>query len=312
MLERTFTLKASDGTEVFVYGWLPESTPRGVVQVAHGLAEHAGRYRRFAEACVARGLAVYADDHRGHGRTAKEGALGYFGAEHGWRAVLDDLYRLGDHITGQHPGVPRVFFGHSMGSFLTQQVLFERGDQLAGAVLSGCASGVSNPLAPIGRFVARVERARVGATRPSALLTRMSFGDYNRAFAPNRTEFDWLSRDPAEVDRYIADERCGFEASTQLWIDLLGAMPALGAPSNLAQLPKDLPLYLTVGERDPLHRGLKDFHALVEGYERAGMRNVTVRVWPDARHEILNETNRDEITEAMLRWVDEEPLKKGS
>jgi alpha-beta hydrolase superfamily lysophospholipase len=311
MLERTFTLKASDGTEVFVYGWLPEGTPRGVVQVAHGLAEHGLRYRRFAEACVARGLAVYADDHRGHGRTAGDGTLGYFAAEHGWRTVLDDLYRLGDHITGQHPGVPRVFFGHSMGSFLAQQVMFERGDQLAGAVLSGSASGGSNPLAPVGRLVARVERARLGPKKPSAVLTKMTFADYNRAFAPARTEFDWLSRDPAEVDRYIADPRCGFEATTQLWVDLLGALPGLAAPSNLAQIPKDLPVYLTVGERDPLHRKLKDFHALVEGYERAGLRNVTVRVWPDARHEILNETNRDEVTEAVLHWVDHEALRIG-
>ena len=311
MLESTFTLKATDGTEVFVYEWLPEGEPRGVVQVAHGLAEHAGRYRRLAEACTARGLAVYADDHRGHGRTAKDGPLGYFAAEHGWRAVLDDLYRLGDHITGRHPGVPRVFFGHSMGSFLTQQVLFERGGQLAGAVLSGCASGGSNPLAPVGRLVARVERARVGATKPSSLLTKMSFGDYNRAFAPNRTEFDWLSRDPAEVDRYVADDRCGFEATTQLWVDLLDALPGLGAEANLARLPKDLPLYLTVGERDPLHRGLKDFHPLVAAYERAGMRNVSVRVWPDARHEILNETNRDEVTEAILHWVEKEALARG-
>jgi alpha-beta hydrolase superfamily lysophospholipase len=311
MLERTFTLKASDGTEVFVYGWLPEGTPRGVLQVAHGLAEHGLRYKRFAEACAARGLAVYADDHRGHGRTAAGGTLGYFAAEHGWRSVLDDLYRLGDHITKEHPGVPRVFFGHSMGSFLTQQVMFERGDQLAGAVLSGSASGGGNPLAPIGRFVARVERARVGPKKPSAVLTKMTFADYNRAFAPTRTEFDWLSRDPAEVDRYIADPLCGFEATTQLWGDLLGALPGLADPKNLAQIPKDLPVYLTVGERDPLHRKLKDFHALVAGYEGAGLRNVTVRVWPEARHEILNETNRDEVTAAILDWVDQQALRAG-
>lgn len=308
MVERTFTLKATDGTEVFVYSWAPDEAPRATLQVVHGLAEHAGRYRRFAEACVARGIAVYADDHRGHGRTASADSLGFFAAEQGWRAVLDDLYRLGDHVTREHPGRPRLLFGHSMGSFLSQQMLFERGDQFAGAVLSGSASGTSNPLAPVGRLVARVERARVGARRPSPVLTKMSFGDYNRAFAPTRTDFDWLSRDPAEVDKYVADDRCGFEASTQLWVDLLDAMPGLGAPSNLAQLPKDLPLFLTVGERDPLHRKLKDFHALVEGYERAGMRDVTVRVWPDARHEILNETNRDEVTEAILHWIDRGPL----
>lgn len=312
MVERTFTLKATDGTEVFVYAWLPDGDVRASLQIVHGLAEHAGRYRRFAEACAARGVAVYADDHRGHGRTARADALGFFAAEQGWRTVLDDLYRLGDHVTREHPGLPRVLFGHSMGSFLSQQVMFERGDQFAGVVLSGCACGTSNPLAPVGRLVARVERARVGARKPSAVLTRMSFGDYNKAFAPNRTEFDWLSRDPAEVDRYIADDRCGFEASTQLWVDLLGALPALGDEANLAHLPKDLPVYLTVGERDPLHRKLKDFHPLVAGYERAGMRDVTVRIWPDARHELLNETNRDEITEAILHWIDRSALKVGA
>lgn len=311
MKERTFTLKATDGTEVFVHSWLPDGAPRATLQVVHGLAEHGARYRRFAEACTAAGLAVYADDHRGHGRTASADALGFFAADHGWRTVLDDLYRLGDHVTREHPGLPRVLFGHSMGSFLSQQMAFERGDQFAGVMLSGCASGVSNPLAPVGRLVARVERARVGAKRPSPVLTRMSFGDYNKAFAPNRTEFDWLSRDPAEVDKYVADDRCGFEASTQLWVDLLGALPGLGAPDNLSHLPKDLPLYLTVGERDPLHRKLKDFHPLVAAYERAGMRNVTVKVWSDARHELLNETNRDEITAALLHWIDRTALKGG-
>ncbi len=288
-----------------MHAWLPAGEVRASLQIAHGLAEHGARYRRFAEAATQRGFAVYADDHRGHGRTASGGTKGFFAEVQGWRSVLDDLARLGDHVTGAHPGVPKLFFGHSMGSFLGQQVAFERGEQFKGIALSGCASGSGNPLAPVGRVVARIERWRLGAHKPSALLTKMSFGDFNRPFEPSRTKFDWLSRDPAEVDAYVQDPLCGFDASTQLWIDMLDALPGLAAAEHLARLPKSLPMYLTVGERDPVHRGLKDFHKLVEQYEAAGLRDVTVRIWSDARHELLNETNRDEVTAALLDWMEQ-------
>lgn len=312
MLETTFTLPSDDGVALHVYRWSPDEgvAPRGVLQVSHGLAEHAGRYRRFAEAATARGLVVYADDHRGHGRTARTDAeLGVFSTKGGWRKLMDDLGRVTERASAEHPGLPRVFLGHSMGSFTAQQVAFERGADFAGVILSASISGRSNPLAPIGRVVARVERLRIGATAPSTLLDAMSFGNFNRAFKPARTAFDWLSRDPAEVDAYVADPRCGFKLSAQGWIDLLDALHRLADPKNQARVPKELPLLLIAGEDDPVVGGLKFFERLVAEYNRAGLTRFTWKVYPGARHELLNETNRDEITRDVLDWIDQVALR---
>jgi len=311
MQETTFTLPSDDGVALHVFRWAPDDgvAPRAVLQVSHGLAEHAGRYRRFAEAATARGLVVYADDHRGHGKTARtEAEVGLFAKEHGWRKLMDDLGRVTERASSEHPGLPRVFFGHSMGSFTAQQVAFERGADFAGVILSASISGRSNPLAPIGRVVARLERLRIGAAAPSTLLDAMSFGNFNRAFHPARTKFDWLSRDPAEVDAYIADPRCGFKLSAQGWIDLLDALKQLADPENQARVPKDLPLLLIAGEADPVVGGLKFFERLVAEYNRAGLRRFTWKVYPGARHELLNETNRDAVTAELLDWIDQVAL----
>ncbi|MBL8604000.1 MAG: alpha/beta hydrolase [Myxococcales bacterium] len=304
MQSSSFTLRARDGVEVTVHCWRPDGEVKATLQIVHGMAEHGARYARFAEAATARGFAVYADDHRGHGKTAADADTGFFAAAHGWRAVLDDLYRLSDHIVGEHSGVPRAIFGHSMGSFFTQQMLFERGEPYAAAVLSGSSSGVANPLAPIGRLVARIERARLGPRGRSALLTKLSFGHFNNAFKPARTDFDWLSRDPAEVDRYLADPRCGFEVTTQLWIDLLDALPGLAAPENLAKVPRSLPILVVSGALDPIHTGQKGLRRLVADYAKSGHDRVTLKTYPGARHELVNETNRDEISRDILDWVE--------
>jgi alpha-beta hydrolase superfamily lysophospholipase len=311
MQESTFTLPSDDGVALHVYRWSPDEgvAPRAVLQVSHGLAEHAARYRRFAEAATARGLVVYADDHRGHGRTARSDAeLGVFSAERGWRKLIDDLGRVSERALAEHPGLPVVFLGHSMGSFTAQQVAFERGGDFAGVILSATISGRSNPLAPIGRVVARLERWRIGASTPSALLDTMSFGSFNRAFKPARTAFDWLSRDPAEVDAYVADPRCGFKLSAQGWIDLLDALKDLADPANQARVPKELPLLLIAGEADPVVGGLKFFERLVAEYNAAGLRRLTWKVYAGARHELLNETNRDEVTRDVLDWIDKVAL----
>lgn len=306
MQERTFTLDRG-GEHVFVYAWHPDGDAklRGVVQVTHGMAEHAARYKRLAETLTARGYAVYAHDHRGHGKTAGDATRRGFFAEHdGWRAVLDDLYAVSDRIAEDHPGLPQVLFAHSMGSFFAQQGMYEQGSRWRAVAVSGSASGVANPLAPIGRVVARVERWRVGAHKPSRLLTTMSFGEFNRRFKPTRTEYDWLSRDPAEVDRYIADPWCGFDMCTQAWIDLLDALPHLADPKNLARIPKDLPVYVLAGSMDPVTGFLKGLHLLVKQWSDAGLRDITWKVYEGARHETLNETNRDEVMADLARWID--------
>jgi alpha-beta hydrolase superfamily lysophospholipase len=306
MRETTFTID-SDGVALFVHQWLPdEDKPlRGAIQVSHGMAEHSARYRPLAEALTAKGFGVWAHDHRGHGKTAGDvSRRGFFAAKGGWRRVVDDIYLVNAHILKNHPGVPRVLFAHSMGAFMAQQVMFERGDEFKAVVLSASTCGVANPLAPVGRLIARVERARLGASAASPLLTKLSFGEFNKPFRPARTEFDWLSRDPAEVDKYIADPWCGFDVSTQLWIDLLDALPTLSDPQNLARVPKELPIYILAGSEDPVNGKLKGLHRLVKDYNRAGVRDITWRVYTDGRHEMLNETNRHEVLTDLTKWLD--------
>ncbi|MBL8741094.1 MAG: alpha/beta fold hydrolase, partial [Myxococcales bacterium] len=181
--------QASDGTAIHVYRWAPEGSPRAVIHLVHGMAEHAARYARLADALTAEGFVVYAHDHRGHGQTATPGSVGHMGQD-GWLHAYDDLRALIVKEQAAHPGLPFVLFGHSMGSFMVQEMLFERSHDLAAAVLSG-TNGKPTPIAAAGRFVARAERMRVGPTRPSTLLTKLSFEAFNKAFKPNRTAFDW-------------------------------------------------------------------------------------------------------------------------
>ena len=207
-----------------------------MVQIAHGLAEHAARYARLAEALTAAGYAVYANDHRGHGRTVKSADdLGFFAERHGWRKCVDDLWQLNRHIAATHPGLPIVLLGHSMGSTLAEQFMGDpdRGNALAGVVLSG-ANGKPTSLAKIGGAITWAERLRLGARGKSKLVQSLTFDAFNKNFAPARTPFDWLSRDPAEVNKYVADPLCGFSATVQLWLDSAERMDS-GFPRGASQ-----------------------------------------------------------------------------
>ena len=193
-----------------------------------------------------------------------------------------------------------MLFGHSMGSFLGRRFVADHSDALAGAIFSG-SSGKPPPIAALGRLIARVERLRLGPRGKSALLNQMMFGDFNKSFKPARTAFDWLSRDPAEVDRYVADPLCGFPFSTQLTIDLLDALAALADPASLAPIRKDLPIYVFSGEKDPVGANIE---SLIDAMKSAGFSRLTTRIYPGARHETLNETNRDEVTRDLIAWFD--------
>ena len=304
MRSSTFILPAVDGTAVHVYRWEPDGDARGVVQIVHGLAEHAARYERVAGALTDAGWAVYADDHRGHGQTASgPDELGLFAEERGWAKVVDDLHRLTDKIRQDHPDVPVVLFGHSMGSFLTQQHLFTFPGAVDAAVLSG-SNGPVGLLGEVGAVVARIERLRQGKRGRSKLLKSMSFGAYNKPFEPARTEFDWLSRDPDEVDAYVADPLCGFDATNQLWIDLLSGLRVVSSQTQLSRIPPDLPIYIFSGDKDPVGEQGDGVRRLLETLEEAGLRDLTFKLYPDARHEMLNETNRDEVTRDLLEWLE--------
>jgi alpha-beta hydrolase superfamily lysophospholipase len=302
----TFRYRAEDAKELFVRSWLPDEgvAPKAVVHVAHGMAEHGARYARFAEALTKAGFAVYAHDHRGHGQTAAgPEELGFLAPAGGFHRAVQDLIELVAHEKGRHPGLPAFLFAHSMGSFFAQAFMIEAGSALRGVVLSG-SSGKPNLLASAGRLVARLERARLGPKGRSKLLTKLSFDAFNKAFAPNRTGFDWLSRDAAEVDAYVADPLCGFMVTTQLWVDVLDGTAQIAEPARQARIPKDLPVLVIAGGEDPVSEKAKSLEQLLDAYARAGLGDVKRTFYPGARHEILNETNRDEVTRDVVAWLD--------
>jgi alpha-beta hydrolase superfamily lysophospholipase len=292
---------ASDGKPVHVYRFLPDGPVRAVLHLAHGLCEHAGRYERLAQELTARGIAVYANDHRGHGKTAAtDEELGFF--QGGVPRVLADLVELVSSEKHAHPGVPFVMMGHSMGSFLVQELMITHGAEFQAAVLSG-SNGKPNLLAAMGRSMARFERWRLGPQGKSALIRALAFDAFNKPFG-KRTAFEWLSRDTAEVDKYVADPRCGFDATTELWVGLLDLLAQIAIAERQARIPSRLPVYVFAGAEDTSSDRTKGLAQLLEAYQAAGVRSVQHKFYEGARHETLNETNRAEVTADLLAWLE--------
>jgi alpha-beta hydrolase superfamily lysophospholipase len=295
-----FDFRADDGEILLARRWLPEGPPRAIVQIAHGLAEHSARYARLAAALISAGYAVYANDHRGHGPKAAAADLGHFADNGGWDKVVGDLWTFNRLIAAEQPGIPIIFLGHSLGSFLGRGFIAEHSDVLAGVALSG-SNGKPAAIATLGRIIAREERLRLGRRGKSDPILQMWFGEFNKPFKPARTASDWLSRDEKEVDAFVADPLCGFPFTTQLAIDVLDALPRVTSRDSLAPIPKDLPFYVFSGERDPVGSNMK---GLIQDLKAAGFSRLTTRIYPGARHETLNETNRDEVTRDLIAWLD--------
>ena len=213
-------------------------------------------------------------------------------------------WQLNRHVAAAHPGLPIVLLGHSMGSTLAEQFMGDHGDALAGVVLSGI-NGKPTSLAKIGSAIARAERARLGARGKSKLVQSLTFDAFNKKFAPTRTAFDWLSSDPAEVDKYVADPLCGFSATVQLWLDLLEGWGAVSRAAHRNRVPKSLPLYLIAGGRDPVSGNTRQLGPWMTEYRAAGLVNMTHEFYPEARHELFNETNRDEVTADVIGWLEQ-------
>jgi alpha-beta hydrolase superfamily lysophospholipase len=306
MQSTSFTVTADDGHDLFVYRWSPDTpaTPKAVVQIAHGMAEHAARYERFAGALTAAGYAVYAQDHRGHGRTAGDlEEAGYFADHDGWGTAIEDLRTVTERINTDHGGLPVFLFGHSMGSILARGYAMRYGHELTGLILSG-AGGDPGMLGKVGKVIATVEARVRGRRARSTMLDTMTFGQFNSPFKPNRTKFDWLSRDEAEVDAYIADPWCGFVFTTAGFADLLGGLALANDPANVALVPKDLPIYLFSGAKDPVGDNTKGVTQVADQFRAAGVSDVTTRFYADARHETLNETNREQVFADVVAWLD--------
>jgi alpha-beta hydrolase superfamily lysophospholipase len=277
------------------------------VQIVHGMAEHGARYARLGAALDAAGFAVYAQDLPGHGRSVRELAeLGHVVDRDGWRVSLSAINAVRGEIERCHPAVPLVLLGHSRGSFLLQHYLFEHGSGLAGAVFSAGTADMG-PLRAFGLLLMRAEARLLGPGHRSALAEALTFKDFNRRFRPARTGFDWLSRDTDEVDAYIRDPLCGFRCSAALWIELLEAGGQLRDPQRLARIPKTLPVLLLNGAADPACRFEAGARALADLYRQAGLNEVTQRVYAEARHELLNDVCRDQVTHDLIAWLQRLP-----
>jgi len=266
------------------YRWDPAGAPKAIVQLAHGVGEYAERYAPIAQRLAAEGYVVYAHDHRGHGATlvsgAEPGALG----EGGWVELVKDIGRMGEVARANHPGLKLALVAHSLGSFATQQFLLDNSATVDAVALSGTAS--------------------IDLLEPALDLDApMDLGMFNAAFQPARTDFDWLSRDEAEVDKYIADPRCGFGLDIPGGKDMFAEARQLADPERLTGMRADLPVYITVGDMDPINGGLALVHALVDRYGKAGIQDVTLKAYEGARHEVFNETNRAEVFDDLVAWL---------
>ena len=306
MKSDTFTFKTSDGIQVFTYRWLPDekSSVRGAVQIAHGMAEHAARYERFAEVLTEAGYAVYANDHRGHGRTAgtQENA-GYFADENGWQKVVGDMHTLTGIIKKENSQKPFFLFGHSMGSFLSRHYAMLYGNELSGLVLSG-TGGDPGIIGKIGLLIAKMDAKLHGRKAKSKIMNKLSFGAFNNAFKPNRTEYDWLSRDNAEVDKYINDPFCGGIFTAGFFCDMLGGISYINRKENIERIPRSLPVYLFSGAKDPVGANTKGVTQVFNSLRTAGVGDVILKFYQEGRHETLNEINRDEVFRDVMTWLD--------
>ncbi|WP_211269482.1 alpha/beta fold hydrolase [Paenibacillus glacialis] len=303
MEKRSFTLLNRQGLTLHIYEWLPEvSVPlKGVVQIVHGMAETADRYSRVASALCDSGYGVYAHDQRGHGKTAKSiEDLGDCG-EDCFHGMFNDILELSALLRDKYDGIPHYLFGHSMGSFLTQRVIEHHSEQYSGFILSGTNGPRSN--LGLAESVAQIQIRLQGAPHHSLLLNALVFGRYNKHISPVRTPFDWLSRDEDEVDKYIQDPYCGEVCTAGFFRDFFGLLRDIQKPSSYRKIQKDKPIYLFAGDQDPVGSYGKGVTRLYQIYLKLGISDVECRLYPGGRHEMLNETNRDEVTSDLLNWL---------
>lgn len=297
----TFTFTDSDGFEIFVYRWLPDGKTKAVVQIAHGAVEHAQRYERLARFLNDHGYAVYANDHRAHGRTAGDIAEAGKAGEDGWNGIIRDFRQLGEIIERDHPQAPVFVLGHSMGSIVAQQYAQQHGDTLAGVILSGSFGTLGDTT----EVVAAIDHAIAtdGPDAPSDVLAAM-FGSFNEGLEGD-TGFEWLSRDDEEVRKYVDDPWCGsFAFSNRFVGDFFRGMEDAWKPENEALIPKTLPMFIVSGAQDPVGGHSETIKVLIDRYADLGLADLTHKLYPQARHEILNETNRDEVHDDILAWLD--------
>lgn len=285
-----FTFRSvSNLSDIHAAKFLPsdETQIKGVIQIAHGMAEHLERYEKFADALCEKGFAVYINDHLGHGASvSSESELGYFGEKDGYLNFVEDCKKLMDIAKKEHPDKPYIFFGHSMGSFVARLFSFKYANELTAAII--CGTSGPNPAAAVAIKLANLVSKLKGDHYRSSFINSLAFGTYNSKFE-KRTAFDWLTRDNDEVDKYIDDKLCGFLFTANGYRDLFSLLKTISSKKWFESFPKELPMLFVAGSMDPVGEYSKGVVKVCEKLKACGKTNVSLKLYENARHEILNE-----------------------
>ncbi|TCL74958.1 alpha/beta hydrolase [Rhizobium sp. BK251] len=304
MFSDTMRMEGAAGALIAGHHEPARGTPRGILIICHGLVEHARRYQRVAEAMSARGYHVYAHDHRGHGETtAPDAPLGRFARRDGVAAVVGDVLMVRERAAARHPGLPIILFGHSMGGLVSLNAAVSHPEKFDAIAVWNTNFHVALA-GRLAQLILLAERMLKGSDVPSGLLPRLTFDAWGRSIPDHRTDFDWLSRDPAEVDKYIADPLCGFDASVSLWLDIFELTFRAPKKEHLDRIPKDRPILLVGGGKDPATDYGKAILWLSNHLKRHGFSHITTEIYQDMRHETLNEIGAAAAISALADWCD--------
>ena len=306
MIRKEFTFPSADGkTAIHTVEWLPLQDPRAVLQIAHGMTEYILRYEPFAEYLTDRGFAVVGHDHLGHGESiSPDGTKLYFGTTGSWNWVTKDIYTLRQTAAKHFPGIPHFLLGHSMGSFLVRTYLIQYPGTVNAAILMG--TGQLSPLhIASGKAIVALESQKIDENQPSPLAEHLSFTSYNKLFAPNRTGYDWLSASTKNVDDFIADPWCGGQPTIGLFREMLNGISYISKPEHLKKMNPQTPILFLSGSMDPVGNCGKGVQQAYRSFLKAGIRNVSIRLYPQLRHEILYEDCREQIYQDIFDWMEE-------
>ncbi len=305
--KREFTYRSKNQVDqIYGVAYYPEGEPIAILQIAHGMIEHIGRYEEFAVFLADRGFLVVGNDHLGHGKSAASPEdYGFFAEKEGNRVMLRDMHTLYRRISEEHPDIPYFLLGHSMGSFLARQYLCRYGAELTGAIIMG--TGWHGSLeTSFGMLLCKVMAAIKGWRYRSSLIDRIAFGGFNRWLKEPRTKHDWLSKDEGKVDAYLSDPACQFVFTLNGYYNLFYSLHKLASPKYLRNMPLDLPLLFVSGEDDPVGNFGKGVYRAIKSLQKIGVKEIESHLYPTDRHEILNETDREQVFEDLYRWLEKQ------
>ncbi|WP_163536516.1 alpha/beta hydrolase [Gracilibacillus sp. YIM 98692] len=302
MSSYSFWLDVEPDISIYVRRWNSFQPAKAVIQIAHGMTEHIGRYQEFAQYLMEKGFIVYGNDHRGHGKTAdKTKEFGFFAEKEGFEKVTHDLVKVTGHIKEEYPDLPVYLIGHSMGSFLVRRYITLDTSNIAGAILLGTGSQPSF-LLKAGKQLANIMNKQKGNRSKGDFMNKLTFFGYNKRFLGN-TPFDWLNSDKNEIKKYMEDEYCGFVPTNQFFYDLYSGMEKIQSKKVAKSIPRDFPLLFISGKEDPVGHYGKGVQKAVDFYKKNGMASVELRLLPSLRHELLNEKSKYEIFDEIISWI---------